>query len=115
MPKTTEATTNRLDSRFGPAERTGPVGLAVRLLLAVGFGYGFATVIDLGGPASVRDPGTLTTDAPFVVLTIAMVAVYAVVVTEPARSSPGRRSRRPRGASRSSFSARRWSSRPASR
>jgi hypothetical protein len=81
MPKTTEAT-NRLDSRFGPAERTGPVGRAVRLLLAVGFAYGFATLIDQGGPASVRDPDTLTTDAPFVVLTIVMVAVYAVLVKE---------------------------------
>jgi hypothetical protein len=28
MPKTTQATPNRLDSRFGPAERTGPAGNA---------------------------------------------------------------------------------------
>jgi hypothetical protein len=78
MPKTTQATPNRLDSRFAPTERMGPVGRAVRLLLAVGFPYGFATLIDQGGPASVRDPDTLTTDAPFVVVTIAMVAVYAI-------------------------------------
>jgi hypothetical protein len=66
------------------APRTGPVGRAVRLLLAVGFAYGLATLVDQGGPASVRDRETLT-DAPFVVLTIAMVAVYAVLVTEVAK------------------------------
>jgi hypothetical protein len=66
------------------APRTGPVGRAVRLLLAVGFAYGLATLVDQGGPSSVRDPETLT-DAPFVVLTIAMVVVYAVLVTELAK------------------------------
>ena len=71
------------------APRTGPVGRAVRLLLAVGFTYGFATLVDQGGPASVRDPETLTTDAPFVVLTVAMVAVYAVFVTELAKIVAG--------------------------
>jgi hypothetical protein len=88
-PKTTQATPNRLDPRCAPTERTGPVGRAVRLLLAVGFGYAFATLIDQGGPASVREPDTLTTDAPFVVLTIAMVAVYAVLVTELAKIVAG--------------------------
>ena len=66
------------------APRTGPVGRAMRLLLAVGFAYGLATLVDQGGPSSVRDPETLT-DAPFVVLTIAMVVVYAVLVTELAK------------------------------
>jgi hypothetical protein len=61
--------------------RTGPVGRAVRLLLAVGFTYGLATLVDQGGPSSIRDPETLT-DAPFLVLTIAMVAVYVVLVGE---------------------------------
>jgi hypothetical protein len=89
MPKTTQATPNRLGSRFAPTERTGPVGRAVRLLLAVGFGYAFATLVDQGGPASVRDAEALT-DAPFVVLTIAMVAVYAVLVTELAKIVAGK-------------------------
>lgn len=66
------------------APRTGPVGRTVRLLLAAGFGYGLATVVDQGGPASVRDAEALT-DAPFVVLTIAMVAVYTVLVSELAK------------------------------
>jgi hypothetical protein len=61
----------------------------MRLLLAVGFTYGLATLIDQGGPASVRDPDTLTTDAAFVVLTIAMVLVYAVLVTELAKIVAG--------------------------
>jgi hypothetical protein len=34
------------------AARTGPVGRALRLLLAVGFGYAFGTLVDQGGPAS---------------------------------------------------------------
>jgi hypothetical protein len=66
------------------APRTGPVGRTVRLLLAVGFAYMFATLVDQGGPASVRDPETLT-DVPTVVLTIGMVAVYAVLLTELAK------------------------------
>lgn len=66
------------------AARTGPVGRAVRLLLAVGLAYACATLVDQGGPASVRDTEALT-HAPFVVLTIAMVALYAVLVTELAR------------------------------
>jgi hypothetical protein len=70
------------------APRTGPVGRAVRLLLAVGFGVALATLVDQGGPASVRDPETLT-DAPFVVLTIGMVAVYAVLVTQLAKMVGG--------------------------
>jgi hypothetical protein len=70
------------------APRTGPVGRAVRLLLAVGFGYAFATLVDQGGPASIRDPETLT-DLLTVVLTIAMVAVYAVLVTELAKLVAG--------------------------
>jgi hypothetical protein len=90
MPNTTQAAPNRLHPRARPAERTGPVGRAVRLLIAVGFAYGLATLVDQGGPASVRDPGTLTTDAPFVVLTIAMVAVYAVLVTELAKIVAGK-------------------------
>jgi hypothetical protein len=69
---------------------TGPVGRAVRLLLAVAFAYGFATLVDQGGPASVRDPESLT-EPPFVVLTIAMVAVYAVLVTELAKLVAGER------------------------
>jgi hypothetical protein len=68
----------------GAAPRTGPVGRAVRLLLAAVFAYGLATLVDQGGPASVRDPENLT-DAPFVVVTIGMVAVYAVFVREVAK------------------------------
>jgi hypothetical protein len=64
--------------------RTGPLGRAARLLLALVFAYGLATLVDQGGPASIRDPENLT-DAPFVVLIIAMVAVYAVLVTELAK------------------------------
>jgi hypothetical protein len=60
----------------------------MRFLLAAGFAYGLATLVDQGGPASVRDPEELT-DAPFVVLTIAMVAVYAVLVTELAKIVAG--------------------------
>ena len=86
MLNTTQATP--IDARAGRRERTGPVGRVVRLLLAVGFAYAFATLVDQGGPASVRDPEALT-DAPFVVLTIAMVAVYAVLVTELAKIVAG--------------------------
>ena len=68
----------------GAAPRTGPVGRAVRLLLAAVFAYGLATLVDQGGPASVRDPESLT-DAPFVVVTIGMVGVYAVFVRELAK------------------------------
>jgi hypothetical protein len=68
----------------------------VRLLLALGFGYGFGTLVDQGGPAAVRDAEALT-DAPFVVLTIAMVAVYAVLVGELAKIVAGEASPRPRG------------------
>ena len=39
-------TQTRVDART-PAERTGPLGRGVRLLLAVGFAYGFATVVDV--------------------------------------------------------------------
>jgi hypothetical protein len=81
MLNTTPPTPRRLDARAGRSERTGPVGRIVRLLLAVGFTYAFATLVDQGGPASVRDPETLT-EPLFVVLTIAMVAVYAVLVSE---------------------------------
>ena len=66
------------------APRTGTVGRAVRLLLAGGFAASLATVVDQGGPASVRDPETLT-DVPFLVLTIAMVVVYAILVGELAK------------------------------
>ena len=86
MGNMTHATSNRLGATV--AQRTGPVGRFVRLLLAIGFAYGFATLVDQGGPASVRDPGALT-DAPFVVLTIAMIAVYAVLVTELAKIAAG--------------------------
>ena len=85
MPKRTHVTPNGLDARVGPAERTGPIGRAVRVLLEAGFVYGFATLVDQGGPAAVRDPDTLTGDAPFVVLTITMVALYAVLVSELAK------------------------------
>jgi hypothetical protein len=71
------------------APRTGPVGRAVRFLLAIGFAYGLATLVDQGGPASIRDPETLT-DVPTVVLTIAMVAVYAVLVMELAKLVRGK-------------------------
>ena len=64
-----------------PAARTGPLGRAVRLLLALGFVAALGTLVDQGGPASVRDPETLT-DAPFVVLTVAMVVVYATLAAE---------------------------------
>jgi hypothetical protein len=60
----------------------------MRVLLAVGFAYGLATLVDQGGPASVRDPETLT-DAPFLVLTIAMVAAYAVLVGELTKLAAG--------------------------
>jgi hypothetical protein len=76
------------------APRTGPVGRVVRLLLAVGFAYGFATLVDQGGPASIRDPETLT-DVATVVLTIASVAVYAVLVTELAKLVDGEAVARP--------------------
>ena len=88
MPNMTQAP-NRLKASVGPAEATGPVGRFVRLLLAAGFAYGFATLVDQGGPASVRDPETLTGDAPFVVLTIAMVPLYAVLVSELAKIAAG--------------------------
>jgi hypothetical protein len=64
MLNTTPTTPTRLDARRGRSERTGPVGRVVRLLLAVGFAYAFATVVDQDGPASVRDPDTLTSDVP---------------------------------------------------
>jgi hypothetical protein len=89
MLNATQTTPTRLDARVDQAERTGPIGRGVRLLLAVGFAYGFATVVDQGGPASVRDPDTLKSDVPFVVLTIAMVAVYAVLVGELAKIVAG--------------------------
>jgi hypothetical protein len=68
--------------------RTGPIGRAVRLLLAVGLTYGLATLVDQGGPASVRDRESLT-DVPFVVLTIAMITVYIVLVGELAKIVAG--------------------------
>ena len=73
-----------MTSRLLGAPRTGPVGRTVRLVLAVAFGHGLATLVDQGGPASVRDPEALT-DLPFVVLTVAMVAVYAVLASELAK------------------------------
>ena len=89
MPKTTHATPNGLDAGVGPAEQTGPIGRVVRVLLEVGFVYGFGTLVDQGGPAAVRDPDTITGDAPFVLLTIAMVALYAVLVSELAKIVAG--------------------------
>jgi hypothetical protein len=74
--------TSKQDSHRTPP--TGPVGRTLRLLLAIGFAYGLATVVDQGGPASVRDAEALT-DLPYVVLTIAMVAVYTVLVSELAK------------------------------
>jgi hypothetical protein len=71
------------------APRTGPVGRAVRLMLAAGFGYALGTLVDQGGPASVRDPETLT-DAPSIALTVGMVAVYAVLVGELAKLVGGK-------------------------
>ena len=65
------------------AARTGPVGRAVRLLLALGLTAALGTLVDQGGPASVRDPETLT-DAPFVVLTLAMLVVYATLAAKMA-------------------------------
>jgi hypothetical protein len=76
------------DERTGMPKTTGPVGRAVRLLLAAGFAYGFATLVDQGGPASIRDPETLT-EVPFVVVTIAMAALYVVLVTELAKLVAG--------------------------
>jgi hypothetical protein len=66
------------------APRTGPVGRAVRFLLAVGFGAALATLVDQGGPASVHDPEALT-DWSYVALTIGMTAVYGVLVGELAK------------------------------
>jgi hypothetical protein len=60
----------------------------VRLVLLVVFAFGLATLVDQGGPASVRDAETLT-DAPFVVLTIAMVAGFVVLTTELAKLGGG--------------------------
>jgi hypothetical protein len=60
----------------------------VRLLLAGGFSYVLATLVDQGGPASIRDPETLT-EAPFLALTIGMVAVYAVLVSQLVRLVAG--------------------------
>ena len=81
---------------LGPA-RTGPVGRAARLLLAVGFAASLGTLLDQGCPESVRDPETLA-DAPFVVLTVAMVAVWAILAGELAKlvggDSAARRARR---------------------
>ena len=84
-----DPTPNAVDANVGPAERTGPIGRAARVLLEVGFVYGFATLVDQGGPAAVRDPDTLTGDAAFVVLTIAMVALYAVLVGKLAKIVAG--------------------------
>src|SRR5215218_3815864 len=63
------------DERTGMPKTTGPVGRAVRLLLAAGFAYGFATLVDQGGPASIRDPETLT-EVPFVVGEVRSGAVW---------------------------------------
>jgi hypothetical protein len=82
------APTNPLAAVAAPMQRTGPIGRAVRLLLAGGFGYALATLVDQGGPASIRDPETLT-EAPFVALTIGMVAVYAVLVSQLAKLVAG--------------------------
>ena len=79
---------NALDRRARSTERTGPVGRAVRLLLAAGFTYGFSTLIDQGGPASLRDAEALT-DVTFVVLTIAMVPVYTILAGELAKIVAG--------------------------
>ena len=84
MPKTTQITPNGLDARFAPNERTGPLGRAVRLVLALGFAAALGTLVDQGGAASVRDPEALT-DAPFLVLTVVMVVLYAVLSGELAK------------------------------
>jgi hypothetical protein len=75
---------HRIGTNSLGAARTGPVGRALRVLLAAGFASALATVVDQGGPASVRDPEALT-DAPYVALTIAMVAVYTILVTQLAK------------------------------
>jgi hypothetical protein len=91
MPPTSAhplARTSPLATAGAPVHRTGAVGRAVRLLLALGLAYGLGTLVDQGGPASVRAPETLT-DAPFVVLTTAMVAVYAILVSQLAKLVAG--------------------------
>jgi hypothetical protein len=70
-----------MNANLSGAPRTGPVGRTVRLLLALGFGAALSTIVDQGGPASVRDPETLT-DWSYEALTIGMVAVFAILVTQ---------------------------------
>jgi hypothetical protein len=88
LTTTHPAPTNPLAAAAAPVQRTGPIGRAVRLLLAGGFGYTLATLVDQGGQASIRDPETLT-EAPFVALTIGMVAVSAVLVSQLAKLVAG--------------------------
>jgi hypothetical protein len=77
-------TMRRINANTLRAPRTGPLGRAVRLLLALGFGAALATIVDQGGPASVREPEALT-DWSYVALTIGMAAVYAVLAGELAK------------------------------
>lgn len=51
---------HRIQTNSPGGPRTGPVGRAIRVLLAAGFAYALATVVDQGGPASVRDPEAVT-------------------------------------------------------
>lgn len=81
------------DVPIAPGQRTGPLGRLVRLLLAVGFAYSLGTLVDQGGPLSVRHDSALA-DPPFVVLTVAMVAVYAILVTQVAKALAGERAAR---------------------
>ena len=92
-----EMTTVAAQRKTLAAARTGPLGRGARLLLALGFAAALGTLVDQGGPASVRDLETLT-DAPFVVLTVAMVFVCATLAAELGKlvggASGGRRARR---------------------
>jgi hypothetical protein len=69
------------------ADRIGPIGRLARLMIAVGFAYSLGTLVDQGGPASIRDASVFS-DEPFVVLTVAMAVVYAILVTQLAKLIP---------------------------
>jgi hypothetical protein len=68
--------------------RTGPMGRLARLLLAVGLGYGLATIVDQGGPASFRDSSNLTEPITWA-LHIAMFTVFVLLIGQLAVATIG--------------------------